>query len=741
MILKNRGDQARARAVSRSATIAIVAVLGLLVGAPQAFGHAAFLASDPAPGVRLEAAPSQVTLTFTEPLNRRLASAELVSVDGARVTTRSRATSARSLVLRPNAKLARGAYRIRWHSVSTQDGHALEGTFSFGVRTAAVSGGHAIEQSPLARRGWMRVGARILLYVALLLFAGGLLLRVMLGGDHGSWLTGSSMADVDARELTRVREREQAVIGDLGVFAVAAAVLAALLEAADAAGGLSAQGVSDYLLGNVAGAARLAVVFCALLALVLWQRRAQLAAVCAALALGAVAASGHAGSATPRMPSIINDWLHLLAGAVWLGGIALIVIVYGPSIRGGDGRGLRRRLARRVLPAFGRVALPAFALVISTGAVSLLVQLGELSDLWRTDYGRVLAVKIALVGVIALLSCWHARRLAPRSTGAAAPSDTVHRRQWRLLRAQPLLGLAAVAAVALLATFPLPPRQLQDADAVAPVRACDPCPLPRPAADELAVADDAGRYVVAAWLRRDRAQVSGTVRVLDRKGRPAVVPLRVGASRQTICAPGCRRFSATGDTVVVSLMDGGRRHTARLPARWKRLSERRARALLMRVQQKMRSLRSVRQSETVTSGPGTFARTQFRLRAPDRLAYVTDRGIENVVIGLQRWFRAPDVSWRREPFGSGIAFSTRSWFRWSSYAQEVRLLRTWRRAGGRFAQLALTDPGTPVWLRLTVGLDDLRVRREKLTAPARFMVTSYSAFDRPISISAPKAPR
>lgn len=727
-------------------------VAGLLLAlwsAPTAFGHAAFLGSDPQPGVRLEASPAQVTLSFTEPLNRELGRAKIVRVGAGAVATRTASTSARRLLLRPAAALPRGAYRVQWHSVSTEDGHALEGSFSFGVRAAAAGGGHSLQQSPLARGGWLRVGARLLLYVALLLFAGALVLAVVLGRPGESWLTGHHLDDVGGMSLDAVRRREQAIAGDLGVFAVGAAALAALLEAVDAAQGFSPAGVRDFLLSGAAGAGRLAIVVCALVALALWRRRPPIAAVMAALALGAVAASGHASSASPRLLTILNDWVHLLAGAVWLGGIALIVLVWGPALRS-HGPRLRMAIARHVLPAFGRVALPAFVVVSATGVVSLVVQLSEIADLWQTAYGRVLLVKIVLVGLIALASWWHALRLRPQMLQAPGAGAGVERRHWQALRAEPLLGLAVVAAVALLATFPLPPRQLGEADAaLASVPACDPCPLPRPAADELAVADGAGRYLVAGWLRRDGERVTGTVRVLDYDNRPSAVPFTVQDARQASCGPGCRRLSTVGDTVRVALRDGGRPRVAVLPAHWRRgASVRarrrrgasvRARALLGRAQARMRGLRGVRQTERTTSGPGSYARTDYRLRAPDRLAYVTNGNTEAVVIAGTRWFRAADITWQSEAYGSGIAFSTRSWFRWSSYAQEVRLLREWRRGGRRYAELALMDPGTPVWTRLTVALDSMRVLREQQTTGGHFTTNTYSHFDRPDRIEPPQA--
>jgi len=133
-----------------------------------------------------------------------------------------------------------------------------------------------------------------------------------------------------------------------------------------------------------------------------------------------------------------------------------------------------------------------------------------------------------------------------------------------------------------------------------------------------------------------------------------------------------------------------------------------------------------------------LVRSDYRLRAPDRLRYVTNGHTEAVVIARTRWFRAADIAWQREPYGSGIAFSTRSWFRWSSYATSVRLLRQWPRNGRRYAELALMDPGTPVWTRLTLALDDMRVLREQQTTGGHFTTNTYTRFDRPDRIEPPR---
>ena len=69
--------------------LALPAVLAVsLAWAAPAFGHAAFVGSEPAPGQRLEASPQRIVLVFTEPLNERLAGATLATRPAAAAPSR-----------------------------------------------------------------------------------------------------------------------------------------------------------------------------------------------------------------------------------------------------------------------------------------------------------------------------------------------------------------------------------------------------------------------------------------------------------------------------------------------------------------------------------------------------------------------------------------------------------------------------------------------------------------------------
>lgn len=711
------------RARARAAASLAVALLALLAATPAASGHAALVGSTPAPGQRVQAAPGRIVLRFTEPLNPRLTEARLARSDGTRIDADTAIDGSR-LTLVPARPLGRGAYRVTWRTVSTEDGHALEGSFSFGVRAPAVGAAAVTEQSPLARGGWLRALARAAMYVALLLFAGAVLLAALRPG----WLAPASLAQASdpGGELDRAaaEARARGVTSDLGVAAAALAAVAALVEAATAASSIAPDALSAFFLTSLTGGARLAVIGFVLLAGWLARRAPAAAAMAAVCALGAVVASGHANSAPDRALAIVVDWVHLGAVAIWLGGAAMILLVWGGALRRGT-PAVRHRIAGEVLPGFGRVAIPAFLVVVATGVGSAIIQLGSLDALWTTAYGIVLSIKILLVAAIALVAFTHAAKLRPAllAAGPEAAPD-LERRHWRLVQSEPLLAVAVIVAVALLAVFPLPPSQAQRAaGARAGVAACDPCPLPPVAPDELAVADNAGPLVVAAWIRRTRAGLRGSVRMIDYRGRPAPVKATVlGATEQRACGPGCLRFERPpADRLRVAVRAGGRTDTAVLPADWVPGADARARRILGTAQRTMRAARGLRETEIVSSGPGQVARTDYRLAAPDRIAYETDRGVGTVIIGDRQWLRLPGAPWRESEAPGGVPFTTRGWFRWTAFARALRLLRTGRVDGRAVADLALADTATPAWIRLRVDLATGHVTTERLVAAARFV--------------------
>lgn len=731
------------RSMRHGARILLVAVTVGLANAPTAAGHASFLEATPDAGQRVERSPDRLSLAFTEPVNARLTRVALVDQrSGETIASRRERTAGRYVTLRPLRSLGRGPYRVRWRAVSSVDGHVREGYFSFGVGTAVSAAQELVAEGPLARSGWIRVAARLGLYLSLLVFAGGLLLRVLLPARRrGPWLSVSAaeFGDAPQHDAAALR-REARTLTLAGGAAVGFAITMALAEGARAVGSLSGAVVTDFLLANTAGLTRLAVAFLVAGALVLLRLRSTVpAALLAASALAAIAASGHAATASPPSVAMLSAWLHLLAGAIWLGGIVLIVVAWGPAL-GRLGAAGRRALVTHVLPRFGRVALPAFLLVLATGALNSIMELGTIAALWTTAYGRVLLAKIVVVLLMAAVSLLHARVLRPRLARPGRRADAAaERRHWRLLRGEPLLGAAAVVAVAFLVGFPTPPRELEAAaDADAKARDCSPCPLPDPRPGELPVAGWTGQEIVAGWIRPSRRGLEGEVRIYERSkagAAPSERRISVVEAQQRPCGVGCVEFSTRERPRGLRVAVAGRREVV-LPARWRAGRDEEARTLLRTAFSRLRNAPSVRLEERVNGVGGTAGRVSYLLQAPDRMTYRTAAGAEFVFAGRWQWFRQPDMPvWQKLPVG--VRFRTRNWLRSPIFVRGERLLAVERDGSRRLAVVSYMDSGTPGWGVARIDMESRRVERVEMIVENNFIRHRYSAYGRPVDIDVP----
>lgn len=160
------------------------------------------------------------------------------------------------------------------------------------------------------------------------------------------------------------------------------------------------------------------------IALLLCVRGVRFVAPIAVLAAALLAVAGHAQDAGAQFA----DAVHVLSAGMWAGGILALASLRPPE-------GWRGEEARVLLERFGRVAIIAFGVTALTGLLRATEQLHDLSDLWTTAYGVVLALKVA--GVLVMLGI-----------------SVI----WR--RGRPMAGFEAgvavlvVGATALLAAFP-----------------------------------------------------------------------------------------------------------------------------------------------------------------------------------------------------------------------------------------------------------------------------------------------
>ena len=152
-------------------------------------------------------------------------------------------------------------------------------------------------------------------------------------------------------------------------------------------------------------------------------------------------------------------WLHVLAAAIWVGGMLFLALVLVPVVRREEYREHAPRLVHLTGTRFSRVGWVCLLVLVASGFTNLWfrgIGWAALTNVgfWTTPFGLVLALKLLLVAAVLGLSAWHDFGVGPRATAAwqADPgsAEAIRLRRlasWfgrlNLLLALVVLGLAA----------------------------------------------------------------------------------------------------------------------------------------------------------------------------------------------------------------------------------------------------------------------------------------------------------
>ncbi len=450
-----RSRSARRRAAALLALLAGWAVLAV-AGAAPALAHATLSTSDPADGSRLEAVPARVSVTFTEDVTVGSGFLKVVDGDGKEVSTGDLTSSGATVSIALQPGLGDGSYIISYRVVSA-DSHPIGGALSFVVgdgplvaASGAVIGGttDAVVDAVFTATRWVS-------FAGVMLF-GGLAFLVL------CWPAGR--ADPRARRL---------VWTGWGA-ATAGALLGLLLEGPYAAGTGILDAVDPSLLsatlsttyGRMLCARLILLGVLAFLAVRLLRdqdalpeksraRDEDLAAIAGLGVLATYGGVGHAAAASQPTLALLSDTTHLAAGAVWIGGLTVLLACLLP--------GRRTEELAAALPRFSRIALGAVAVLAVTGTYQAWREVSPLAALWSTEYGRLLMVKIAgflvLVGLAYVSREAVRRRYVTPVVHAMSTADTTglaeseEDRMVRRMRAS--VGLEVLIAAAVLAVTAL----------------------------------------------------------------------------------------------------------------------------------------------------------------------------------------------------------------------------------------------------------------------------------------------
>ncbi|MDQ1172129.1 cytochrome c oxidase assembly factor CtaG/putative copper export protein [Microbacterium testaceum] len=165
-----------------------------------------------------------------------------------------------------------------------------------------------------------------------------------------------------------------------------------------------------------------------------------LVAILSLAALVPMGTQGHAGDEASHDAAVIALVLHLMAAAVWLGGLVLLVVIR-PA--------MSRTQLQATMMRYSSLALVAFVVVAVSGTVRASIGLLGLQNLWSA-YGVLVLVKVFALVAMGVLGAWYRRRLISRMA-----DENGSRRFWGVVSLELVfMGIASGAAAALARTPP-----------------------------------------------------------------------------------------------------------------------------------------------------------------------------------------------------------------------------------------------------------------------------------------------
>jgi copper transport protein len=431
----------------RAALVLVLGLALLLGGAGPAAAHASLVSVDPPDGARLDESPDTVTLTFSESVSADLGGVRVLASDGSRVEDGVARAAGNAVEIDLQPDLPDGTYVISYRVVSA-DGHPVRGGSVFGVGDAAVDVG------ALGRvtggdddRVWEVVGGigRGIAYAGVLLAAGGALFLVA--------------AHDGARERDGLRRivRVAAAVG--GSAALVALPVQAALGTGQGPGSLFDEGVLADVAADGVGHSLLLAAVGLLLVVVGLGRSVPATVVGALVAAGSFAATGHTRAGDTATLATIADVAHLLAAAVWAGGLVLLGIAV--RLRGRDPE-VTPAATGIVVARFSTLATGAILVVVAAGLALSWSEVRSLGALTDTGYGLFLLAKVAVVVGIAALGAYNHFRLVPAIQAGKAKAGLARLRQTILLEVVALVGVLALTSVLVVLT----PAKARDQDRV-----------------------------------------------------------------------------------------------------------------------------------------------------------------------------------------------------------------------------------------------------------------------------------
>lgn len=145
--------------------------------------------------------------------------------------------------------------------------------------------------------------------------------------------------------------------------------------------------------------------------------------------------------------------VHVLAASTWLGTLTVMLFAGIRALARAPAGGLsRERAAAGIVNAFTPIALTAATVVAITGVTTAWLHVKHLSNLWKTEYGIALMVKLCFVLAVVFMGWWNWKKVKPSLT----EGDQSVARLNRSATTEVMLGAIVLALTAVLVSLPSP---------------------------------------------------------------------------------------------------------------------------------------------------------------------------------------------------------------------------------------------------------------------------------------------
>ncbi|MGI0029682.1 MAG: virginiamycin B lyase family protein [Nitrososphaera sp.] len=449
--------------------VPIIAVLFLFsLGLIQnSFGHPAYLDSSPRAFQSIRASPAEVNVFFSEPIELSYSRISVLGPDGSRVDVNDPHnvdgdTASIGVTMQPN--LPAGQYTVSTRVLSAVDGHVVEETILFGVGAGTniekEPGKSPLEPGYSASRFPGMVGQVMVVGAAF----GTLWLWKPIG--RIPWLA-------SALSQSRVSiDRKMMKIVIIGAGLVLASGIAIIIVQAISIEASVPDAIATKF-GNVWTTRMLQSSILMAIAVAVYRRisknnvspsRAEMYALLI-IGLAVLVTSSliaHA-AATEQMIVVALDFFHNAAASIWIGGLILLGFAAVPRLLSIKDERVRSAAISLLIPRFSVIVVTLLGIAVITGPILLSALESDLSLTLASVYGQILAIKLALAGVMVALGAYSqfvvqrkAVSVVAGGSQLAAPSI---RNYDKTLKAEAAVGIALLLMVSLMANGALPSGQ------------------------------------------------------------------------------------------------------------------------------------------------------------------------------------------------------------------------------------------------------------------------------------------